>query len=80
MCRSIKPLRSVEGVATDEEIREAALQFIRKVSGIRHPTERTADAFQRAVDETAAITVQLLEALPASKAQKVVRSRRAPAT
>jgi len=76
MCRSIKPLRSVEGTASDDEIRQAALQFVRKVSGIRTPAPKNADAFERAVAETAAITARLLGELPASRAQPPARSTR----
>jgi hypothetical protein len=76
MCRSIKPLRSVEGTASDEEIHEAALQFVRKVSGIRNPTAKNAEAFTKAVEETAAVTARLLGELPASKAQPPQPSRR----
>ncbi|TMG32475.1 MAG: DUF2277 domain-containing protein [Chloroflexi bacterium] len=52
MCRSIKTLRRPEG-ATDEEIRAAALQFVRKVSGYRQPAARNQVAFEAAVDEPA---------------------------
>lgn len=69
MCRSIKPLRSIEGIASDDEVREAALQFVRKVSGIRKPTPKTAPAFDHAVASVAAITSQLLADLPESRAQ-----------
>jgi hypothetical protein len=51
MCRSIKRLRGPEGVATEDEIREAALQFVRKVSGFRQPSQRNVEAFEEAVDE-----------------------------
>jgi hypothetical protein len=51
MCRSIKTLRHADQPATDEEIRAAALQFVRKVSGFRQPSQRHAIAFERAVDE-----------------------------
>jgi hypothetical protein len=64
MCRSIKTLRTVEPAATDEEIRAAALQFVRKVSGYRQPSRANAQAFDRAVDEIAGSTERLLEALP----------------
>lgn len=51
MCRSIKTLRKREVVATDEEIQAAARQFVRKITGMREPTARHADAFETAVDE-----------------------------
>jgi hypothetical protein len=63
MCRSIKRLRSPEGPATEQEIREAALQFVRKVSGYREPSRRNAEAFDNAVDEVATASRRLLEAV-----------------
>jgi hypothetical protein len=60
MCRSIKRLRGPEGVATEEEIREAALQFVRKVSGFRQPSQRNAEAFEEAVDEVTEASRRLL--------------------
>lgn len=63
MCRSIKRLRGPEGVAGDEAVREAALQYVRKVSGFRAPSRRNADAFERAVAEVAGTTRRLLEAV-----------------
>jgi hypothetical protein len=62
MCRSIKQLRG-ERPATDEEIRAAALQFVRKVSGFRHPSRANAEAFERAVEDIAASPRRLLEGL-----------------
>jgi hypothetical protein len=63
MCRSIKRLRGPEGVATEQEIREAALQFVRKVSGFREPSRRNAEAFDAAVDEVSETSRRLLEAV-----------------
>jgi hypothetical protein len=63
MCRSIKTLRYPENVASDEEVHAAALQFVRKVSGYRHPARRNQAAFEAAVDEVAASSRRLLEAL-----------------
>lgn len=60
MCRSIKRLRGPETEATDDEVRQAALQFVRKVSGIREPSRRREEAFHRAIDEVAASTRRLL--------------------
>jgi hypothetical protein len=60
MCRSIKQLRNVQSPATDEEIRAAALQFVRKVSGYRKPSRVNEEAFERAVDSVAEITQRLL--------------------
>jgi hypothetical protein len=62
MCRSIKTLRGPDP-ASDEEIRAAALQFVRKVSGYRVPAARNAEAFDRAVEEVAASSRRLLESL-----------------
>jgi hypothetical protein len=63
MCRSIKTLRRAGEPATDEEIRAAALQFVRKVSGYREPSRKNADAFQAAVEEVASASQKLLEAV-----------------
>lgn len=63
MCRSIKTLRNTEIPVTDEEIRAAALQFVRKVSGYRKPSRVNEDAFERAVDEVARATQILLDGL-----------------
>ena len=63
MCRSIKTLRNVEIPATEEEIRAAALQFVRKVSGYRKPSKVNEAAFERAVDEVAEATQKLLNEL-----------------
>lgn len=60
MCRSIKQLRGTEP-ATEQEVREAALQFVRKVSGYRVPSRRNADAFDRAVEDVAEATRRLLD-------------------
>ncbi len=63
MCRSIKTLRRQDEPATDEEIAAAALQYVRKVSGYRKPSQANADAFDGAVDEIAAASRRLLDAL-----------------
>jgi hypothetical protein len=63
MCRSIKTLRIPDQAATDEEIRAAALQFVRKVSGYRQPSKANADAFESAVDEIALSSKRLLGSL-----------------
>ena len=67
MCRSIKTLRRPDEPATDEEIRAAALQFVRKVSGYRTPSRANAEAFDGAVEEIAASSERLLEAVSASQ-------------
>ena len=63
MCRSIKRLREGNVAATDDEIREAALQFVRKVSGYRVPSNRNEGAFNDAVDEVAQASRRLLDAV-----------------
>jgi hypothetical protein len=65
MCRSIKTLRRAEEPATDDEIRAAALQFVRKVSGYRKPSRANEAAFDRAVKEIAASSEKLLKAVGA---------------
>lgn len=67
MCRSIKQLRNTEIPATDEEIRAAALQFVRKVSGYRKPSKANEEVFEKAVEEVAESTRILLENLAFSK-------------
>ena len=66
MCRSIKKLRGPEE-PVDEEIRAAALQFVRKVSGYNRPSRVNVDAFDRAVDEIAATSKELLDSLRPAK-------------
>ena len=63
MCRSIKVLRTNDGQSEESDIRAAALQFVRKISGYRHPSQANADAFEAAVDEIAAASQHLLASL-----------------
>jgi len=63
MCRSIKPLRLPDRPATQEEIHEAALQYVRKVSGFRKPSRANQEAFDVAVKEVADATRKILEIL-----------------
>ena len=70
MCRSIKRLRKPEGVPSELELHEAALQFIRKVSGYRVPAKANEEAFNRAVAEIAATTERLMKELPAARIPK----------
>ncbi len=63
MCRNIKQLYNFDPPATDEEVREAALQYIRKVSGFRQPSQANQAAFDQAVREVAAATQHLLDSL-----------------
>ncbi|HKX25335.1 MAG TPA: DUF2277 domain-containing protein [Actinomycetota bacterium] len=65
MCRSIKVLRRAESPPTEVEVREAALQFVRKISGYRQPSRRNAEAFDAAVEEIADSSRRLLDAVTA---------------
>jgi hypothetical protein len=66
MCKNIHTLHNFEPPATDEEVRSAALQYIRKVSGSTKPSHANEAAFNRAVDEVAAATGRLLDSLVTS--------------
>ena len=72
MCRSIKQLRNAELPATEEEIRAAALQFVRKVSGYRKPSKVNQAAFDQAVEEVAEVTQRLLESLHGNDMECVI--------
>ena len=63
MCRNIRPLHNFEPPATEEEVRAAALQYVRKISGATKPSKANEAAFARAVDEIAAASSRLLAAL-----------------
>ena len=63
MCRNIKTLHNFEPPATEEEVRAAALQYVRKVSGSQKPSKANEAAFARAVDEVAETTRRLLSGL-----------------
>jgi len=63
MCRNIKTLRVPQGRATDQEIAEAALQYVRKVSGYRKPSRLNQAVFDAAVEDVATATRRLLESL-----------------
>ena len=60
MCRNIRNLHNFEPPATEEEVRASALQYVRKVSGFSKPSQANAEAFERAVDEVAEVSVRLL--------------------
>ncbi len=60
MCRNIRTLYNFEPPATDEEVRAAALQYVRKVSGFTKPSQANAEAFDRAVEAVTAVSTQLL--------------------
>jgi hypothetical protein len=70
MCRSIKPLFNFAPPVTEEEIRAASLQFVRKISGFNKPSKANEDAFLAAVDGIAAIAGTLLESLETSAPPK----------
>ncbi len=63
MCRNIRTLHNFEPPATDDEVRAAALQYVRKVSGSTKPSAANAEAFDRAVHEVALTTARLLDEL-----------------
>ena len=63
MCRSIKTLRSVEPAATEDDVRAAALQFVRKISGYHKPSQANEHAFEHAVADIADASRRLLDAL-----------------
>ncbi len=70
MCRNIHTLYNYEPPATNEEIRDASLQYVRKISGFTKPSKANEAAFARAVDEVAAASKRLLEQLVTSAAPK----------
>ena len=63
MCRNIRTLHNFEPPATEDEIRASSLQYVRKISGFTKPSQANAEAFERTVDEVAAITRRLLDDL-----------------
>jgi len=80
MCRNIKTLFNFEPPVTDEEIRAAALQFVRKVSGFNKPSKANEAAFLAAADEIAAVSRNLLSSLetnapPRSREEEVAKAR-----
>ena len=70
MCRNIHTLFNYEPPVTDEEVRNAALQYVRKISGFTKPSHANEEVFARAVDEVAAASMRLLESLVTSAAPK----------
>jgi hypothetical protein len=81
MCRNIRTLYNFEPPATDEEVRAAALQYVRKISGFTHPSHANAPAFERAVEEIAEVSARLLgelvTAAPAKDREIEAAKRRA---
>ncbi len=70
MCRNIRQLFNFEPPATDDEVRNAALQFVRKVSGSSKPSMRNAQAFDRAVDAIAASVRELIDSMETTQPPK----------
>ena len=80
MCRNIKPLFNFEPPATDDDIRAAALQFVRKVSGFNKPSKVNEEAFGKAVDRIAGASRKLLDSLetntpPRTRAEEAAKAR-----
>lgn len=80
MCRNIRCLHNFEPATTDDEVREAAIQFVRKVSGSTRPSRANAPAFERAVDEIAQATRRMLDDLvtnapPKSRELEAIKGR-----
>ena len=70
MCRNIRTLHNFEPAATEDEVRAAALQYVRKISGFTKPSQANAEAFERAVDEVAEASARLLAQLSTSAPKK----------
>ena len=80
MCRNIRPLFNFAPPATDEEIRAASLQFVRKLAGFTKPSQANAEAFERAVEDIAAVARTLIDSLvtsaqPRDRAEWAARAR-----
>jgi hypothetical protein len=80
MCRNIRVLHNFEPPTNDDEVREAALQFVRKVSGSTHPSRANTEAFEQAIEEIALATRRLLDGLvtnapPKSREVEAVKGR-----
>ena len=80
MCRNIKTLFNFDPPATDEEIRAASLQFVRKLSGFNAPSKANEAAFDRAIDDVAAIARRLIDsletaAMPRNREEVAARAR-----
>ncbi len=80
MCRNIKPLFNFDPPVTDEEVRAAAVQYVRKISGFNQPSKVNEAAFRHAVDAVAAASRELLDALetsarPKNRAEQAAKAR-----
>jgi hypothetical protein len=70
MCRNIRPLFNFDPPASDEEVRAASVQFVRKISGFTAPSKANQDAFNRAIDDIAAVARKLVDELETSAPKK----------
>ena len=70
MCRNIRPLFNFEPPATDEEVRAASVQFVRKISGFTAPSKANQDAFNRAIDDIAGVARRLVDELETNAPKK----------
>ena len=70
MCRNIRTLYNFDPPATSEEVRDAAVQYVRKISGFNKPSRTNEDAFERAIDVIATASAQLLDELSTTAAPK----------
>ena len=80
MCRNIRPLFNFEPAVTEDEVRVASLQFVRKFSGLNTPSKANEAAFNAAVDEIAAVSKRLLSSLrttapPKNRLQEAIKAR-----
>ena len=80
MCRNIKTLFNFDPPVSDDEVRAASLQFVRKISGFNKPSKANEEAFEGAVDEVAAICARLLHALettapPKNREEEAAKAR-----
>jgi hypothetical protein len=80
MCRNIKPLFNFDPPVTDDEIRAACLQFVRKISGFTRPSQANEAAFQQAIEEIAASSARLIESLatnapPKNREEEAAKAR-----
>ncbi len=80
MCRNIRPLHNYDPPTSDEEIRDASLQYVRKISGMSRPARLNQDAFDRAVDAVTEASARLLRELvaispPRDRAREIERAR-----
>ena len=78
MCRNIKKLRRATGTPSDQELREAALQFIRKISGYRVPSQGNQEAFERAVSDVAVVSRTFFENLKVHASARRPRAAAGP--